>query len=373
MRTPTNSPRRRDGKWYTRVVWWDQHDCRREITRLARSKLDAKRQGEKIIADMVQHGTEVLRPAIRTFAELTEYYQDKFAGPPEYQDGRKIRGSKDYKTIPYRLAQLREYFGGRELRSITHADLVQFRLQRLGTPTRHGTPRKIATVNRELALLHRLFTVAAQNRWVPISPFHEGESLMDASAETKRQTIPTDADFARLLAACCDGRAHIKPIVLLLADSGCRLGEALSLEWTDVDLGKGFLTLKSQNTKTEQQRTVVLSPRAVAALSELKGKGEDRLVFSGIRSIKGAWKKACEIAGIEGLRIHDLRHYHATRLVAAGVPLTVVARQLGHATPTTTYRYVNQSSEALEQLREVQEQIGRARLAPLPGFGSKTQ
>lgn len=75
-------------------------------------------------------------------------------------------------------------------------------------------------------------------------------------------------------------------------------------------------------------------------------KAADNLVI-GIADCKRAFMSACKQAGITDLRFHDLRHTFATRLIAARVAVEEVARILGHAQVSMTYRYVNATPEML--------------------------
>ena len=80
-------------------------------------------------------------------------------------------------------------------------------------------------------------------------------------------------------------------------------------------------------------------------LYEQSTKDPDALVF-GIRdNFKKSFNAARGKAGLPDVRLHDLRHTHATRLVAAHIPLGEVGRVLGHTQPSTTYRYVNANYE----------------------------
>jgi integrase len=74
-------------------------------------------------------------------------------------------------------------------------------------------------------------------------------------------------------------------------------------------------------------------------------KDADALVFGIKDNIKKAFAAARSEAGLTDLRLHDLRHTHATRLIAAHIPLGEVGRILGHTQPSTTYRYVNANHE----------------------------
>ena len=72
--------------------------------------------------------------------------------------------------------------------------------------------------------------------------------------------------------------------------------------------------------------------------------------------IKTFWRRVCRDAGLEGVRLHDLRHTYASSLVSRGVSLHIVGRLLGHTQPQTTARYAHLDDEAL---REATNGFGR--------------
>ena len=69
--------------------------------------------------------------------------------------------------------------------------------------------------------------------------------------------------------------------------------------------------------------------------------------------MKTSFTTARDSAGLPGVRLHDLRHTHATRLVAAHIPLSEVGRVLGHTEANTTYRYVNANIETARRAASV--------------------
>ncbi|GII94748.1 tyrosine-type recombinase/integrase [Sinosporangium siamense] len=164
----------------------------------------------------------------------------------------------------------------------------------------------------------------------------------------------------------------------VLAMTGMRRGELLALRWRDLDLDAGTASirrsvgvvrvkgqgthLKEGNTKTAKPRVVDLDGATTAVLKALKRERgslalalarDDALVFG---TPEGEWlhperfsrtfkqhldrcRRALEKAGVEPppeIRLHDLRHTHATLLLAGGVPVKVVSERLGHASPTVT-------------------------------------
>ena len=125
-----------------------------------------------------------------------------------------------------------------------------------------------------------------------------------------------------LITACSD---HLRPLVIFMLYTGARTGEALWLDWRDVDLSRAHVQFPK--TKNGDARGVPLHPRAVAALANLKGRTGDVFrrpdgkPYSRARNaddtsagtrIKTAFKAACRRAGIVDFHPHDCRHTWAT-------------------------------------------------------------
>ena len=131
-------------------------------------------------------------------------------------------------------------------------------------------------------------------------------------------------------------------IVRLLLLTGCRKGEIQMLKWSEVDGS----VLRLEDTKTGP-RTVWLSAAARAILDRQPRTGS-RYVFPAPKDPARPsscditlWYRARKEAGIEDVRLHDLRHTVASQAVAQGTALSTVARMLGHADSTMTLRYAH--------------------------------
>ncbi len=209
--------------------------------------------------------------------------------------------------------------------------------------------RSIATVNRELALLRRMFNVAQREGWLTHNPFAMGQLLVSVADEKKRERILTREEETRLLEACSDSRRrHLRPILVCALDTGMRQGEILSLRWRDVDLDEGVITVAAFNTKTTQSRRISLTVRLAKELGAIAAQAPrrpDDLVFSISDNVKRSFDTIRRVAGLPDVRFHDLRHTAATRLVGAHIPLSEVGRVLGHTQANTTYRYVNANTD----------------------------
>ncbi len=281
-----------------------------------------------------------------TFNQLADYFAKTYLIEAQYVGDRKVAGLRSCYDAKYRLDILREYFGFRRLREITHTDLEKFRMARLGVPTKHGKQRSIATVNRELAVLRRTLNVAVSNGWIHRSPFTMGKSLISVGDEKPRERILTLEEEARLLAACEGPRVHLRAILICALDTGMRRGELFSLTWSDVDFENKLITIRAFNTKMMRERRVGMTHRLTQELWTLysQNPNPDALLF-GISSVKHSWNKVRRKAGLTDLRLHDLRHTYATRLVSKHLPLAEVSRVLGHTQPTMTYRYTNLTTD----------------------------
>jgi len=142
-------------------------------------------------------------------------------------------------------------------------------------------------------------------------------------------------------------------IIRLLLLTGCRKGELVRLRWSDVD---GEM-LRLSDSKTGP-RSVFLNAHAQAILARQPRTGS-AYVFPSLadssrpRSMElSLWQKVCRQAGLEGVRLHDLRHSFASHAVMQGVPLPVVSRLLGHVDPRMTFRYAHVSDQETEAAAE---------------------
>ena len=147
-------------------------------------------------------------------------------------------------------------------------------------------------------------------------------------------------------------------VIRLLLLTGCRKSEILTLRWSDYREGHLFL----RDSKTGP-RTVWMSQPARSVLDGLDRIGQ--WVFPAARGkgprnkgwLEGFWDTVRAEAGLRGVRLHDLRHTHASHAVMNGVPVPLVARLLGHSDVRTTLRYAHLGDREIEQAAE---RVGQA-------------
>lgn len=148
--------------------------------------------------------------------------------------------------------------------------------------------------------------------------------------------------------------SEITNAVRLLLFTGCRLREILHLRWTEVDLERGLLHLPDSKTG---KKTVVLNTAAVDILKDIPKR--DFFVIPGeIRGqprhdLKRPWEHIRHAAGLEDVRLHDLRHTHASFGVMSGLGLPIIGRLLGHASPLTTARYAHLADDPVRKASDL--------------------
>ena len=218
----------------------------------------------------------------------------------------------------------------------------------------HETP---AVANAVVRILSAMYRLACEWGIAPEGLPNSCRSLMKYP-ERKRERFLTDKEFVRLGEALDDVQARggaTAPAVAairLLTLTGCRKSEILSLRWEDVALEVSELKLPDAKTGA---RVVPLPPPAVELLAALPREPGNPWVITGrkpgthLRQIDDAWKIIRERAGLEGVRIHDLRHSYASRALALGESLTMIGRLLGHRQIETTARYAHLARDSVHE------------------------
>ena len=157
---------------------------------------------------------------------------------------------------------------------------------------------------------------------------------------------------------------HAAAALRLLIFTGARLREILHLKWEHVDFERGLLLLPTSKTG---KKTIVLNAPALAVLNALPRTSGFVIAGASVDSprsdLKKPWKAVAARAGLSGVRIHDLRHTHASVGAGAGLGLPIIGKLLGHTQSATTQRYAHLDNDPL---KKASEHIG-SRLAAAMG------
>ena len=221
--------------------------------------------------------------------------------------------------------------------------------------------------NHGLDLLRRIMSYAVARGHVETNPARG----IRGNPRTSRTRFLSREEIDRLLGVLDrqTRKTHREQadIVRLLLLTGCRRGEIMGLRWSEVDGDRLLL-----NDSKTGPRPVPLNSRARHIL-ERQPRGGGPFVFPSPRDASRPrgphlwlWYRVRREAGIEDVRLHDLRHTHASHAVMNGVPVPVVSRLLGHSSVGMTLRYAHLGDRDIE---EAAERIGLAIDAIMNGHG----
>lgn len=228
----------------------------------------------------------------------------------------------------------------------------------LGRPGK--APPSNATVNRYMAALSALFTVAVKEwEWADENPFSKVSKLKEPRGRVR---FLSDTERERLMDACLDVSSNLYLAVLLCLSTGARKMEIMSLKWENVDFDRNIIIL--QQTKNGERRTLPLTGKALAYLkiqyafhSRGKYHKECNNIFlnresNKIVDIRYPWARALKKAGIVDFKFHDLRHTAASYLAMNGATTSEIAEILGHKTLNMVKRYAHLSDSHLSGVVE---------------------
>ncbi|HSP62230.1 MAG TPA: site-specific integrase [Pyrinomonadaceae bacterium] len=263
---------------------------------------------------------------------------------------------RSHREDDQRSVTLKAFFGEKHLRDIKPMMIEKFKRERLATPTKHDTeerprPRTPASVNRDLACLSKILSMAFDNELIDSNPMRRVRLLKENGS---RERFITADEEVKLFAKLTGRRDHIRSVVTVALNTGMRRGEILDLQWEHVN----FIarTIFIARSKTGKTRTIPMNDIVFDELKALKQDAGTRdFVFSvsktgvNIDSIKTGWRNACAAAGLVDLRFHDTRHTFATRLRANGVHEWDIRDLLGHTTTRMTSVYTHQTPANLRQ------------------------
>ncbi len=266
-----------------------------------------------------------------TFKAFAEIYIESYA---------KKKRSWETTDVHY-LKRLMPYFGDKYLSEITPLMVERYQIERRKQKSYKGTLMSVALVNRELACLKCMFSLAVKEDYVSGNPVKK----VKLEKENNMRVRFLEKDELEKLYDCSDEK--FRPALMLAVNTGMRYSEMQYLKWENVDFQRGMITLR--DTKNGETRQVPMNRTVHDILSVLPHNNAEAYVFckkdGNPYNFRSPFLRARKNAGIKNFRFHDLRHTAASYLVMKGVDLNTVREILGHKTLEMTLRYSHLSPE----------------------------
>jgi integrase len=226
---------------------------------------------------------------------------------------------------------MRHAFAGTSLERVSGATIAAYRDDRL---------KAVApgTVRRELALLRHCFEVARKEWRIPLRSNPVCDITLPSPAKGRDRRMSDDEARAFWLSVHRAKAWWVRPFVMLAVETGMRRGELLSAQWEDITKDGSLLRLRQ--TKNGYERVVPLTPVARAVLNEMQ---QDPGPLFPIKpfTVRQGWERIIMRAGLQDLRLHDLRHEAVSRFFEMGLTTPEVALISGHRDIRMLARYTH--------------------------------
>jgi integrase len=344
--------------------------------RLIRKSLDtpimsvAKNRLAELIKEERERA-EAVRPGMQgkmTFGEAVKVYLERLEGSPDLKPATKKYRRQCVAAILKTWPGLEET----DVRKITKGACHEWahRLRQHGTKFRPpGAKKERAGIsssrfNNTVTTLRQILKLAVEMGIVVTSPVRD---IKRAREIPKELTLPSRAhfpEFVNLIENSGAGQAKdCADLVRFLAFSGCRIGEAQTVRWMDIDWEREELVVRGDavtGTKNWEIRRVPMIPELKALLSSMREKRADEASASLVLRVHECQKsmdRAAILLGIPRITHHDLRHLFATTAIESGIDIPTVSRLLGHkdggALAMKTYGHLRQehAKAAVQKIR----------------------
>lgn len=288
------------------------------------------------------------------------------------------------------LWPIREIFGERKVVDISDRDILDFiGLRREGKPPRprrNGAlderPKKDATINRELQLLGQALRYGARRYGLPTPDIRR----LDESGNVRRDFFER-AQLEKVVTALPE---DLRDFTRFAYCSAWRKGEIAALRWEQVDWSGMEITLRAEQAKNRQARSIPIEGQLVDILRRRREArsfkqadgtvGLSEWVFhrggERVADFRKAWRSATKAAGCPGHLFHGLRRSGVRNMIRAGVPQSVAQEISGHRSPAVFKRYDIVSAEdkrrALQRRSEYESTLpAESKVVALPATEGK--
>ena len=297
---------------------------------------EARKRAVAAIERIARGGPEGKAPELTVAALAERYMEAHVAVNCNANTTRLARGTLDNHILPALGDMAVSEVGTAEVEAL-HYSL-------------RATPR---AANAMLKVLSKMYSLS--EAWGLAPPGGNPCRHVIRYREGKRERFLTPDEYRRVGRALrgleAEGRreARAAAALRLVMLTGCRGGEVVTLRWDDIDRRAGEIRIRDGKTGA---RMVPLTPEAAAVLARVRRVKGSPWVFPGrppdraMRGLWTFWQRVRERAGVEDVRVHDLRHSFASCALAVGESLSMIGRLLGHTDIASTARYAHLARDA---------------------------
>ena len=293
-----------------------------------------------------------------TVAQLCDLYLESGVGTKKTSTIATDRGRIERHIKPL--------IGRKKVRDVTRADVKRFLQdvangktsvdEKTGLRGRAIVKGGEGTATRTVGLLGGIFSYAFDCGLIEINPVHGVKRF----ADKKGQRYLSQQELVVLGQSLIDGEERglnlqALAIIKLLIFTGARKGEIEALRWDAVDFEGGYLRFEDSKTG---QKAIPLNAGALEILSKIPRLDGSSFVFPAYRSdghyqgTPKVWRIIRGMAGLNDVRMHDLRHSFASIAVSGGASLPIIGALLGHTDSATTQRYAHLHDDPLKAASE---------------------
>jgi site-specific recombinase XerD len=262
---------------------------------------------------------------------------------------KKKRRPKTTQSHENSIEHIKAHFGKVTLSDITSEMIDRYIDARTGE-TCFNSKKKIsaASINRELACIKTMFKMAVRWGRMKYNPATGIEKLEEAPFEYR---ILNDAEIAGLIAKAND---ELKRLLIVALNTGMRKSEILSLKWSDIKFEGGYITVRAENSKSKKGRNVPMNAAVLEVFRKIPKRSRIYVFFNKetgkhVKDFRTSFLRACRKAEIKKMRIHDLRHTAASKMIEGGIDIVTVSKILGHSDIKITMRYCHPTPENMQK------------------------